>query len=174
MHYLMILPAVVLLFVFAYIPMSGLIIAFQDYKVRSGISGFFTSEWVGFKHFWFLSDSYFWQTVKNTLSISVYRMLVTIWPPIIVAILLNELPSSRFRRMVQSFGYLPNFISWIVVAYMVNQLLGLDSGTINTLLSSLGFKKIYFMGKPEYFSTIVVLLSVWKGTGWGTIIYLAA
>ena len=174
MHYLMLLPAVILLFVMAYIPMVGLIIAFKDYKVRGGISGFLTSKWVGLENFWYLKDPYFWTTVRNTLSISVYRMLVSMPLPILVAIMLNEVRSRRFKRIVQSFSYLPNFVSWIIVSYMINQFLGLDTGLLNNLFRTLGMDPVYFMGKPEYFPTIVVLASIWKNTGWGTIIYLAA
>ena len=168
--YLFIVPGVVLLFVFSYIPMFGLIIVFKDYDV---VDGFFGSPFNGFENFRFLQDDYFWNTVKNTLLITVYRMLVTFPLPIIVAIMLNELRSTRKRRVIQSLIYLPHFVSWIVVAYIITSLLALDTGIVNNLLQSLGFDQVYFMGEPKYFRTIVVLSSVWKGTGWGTIMYLA-
>jgi len=170
----MIVPAVALLFVFAYLPMTGILIAFQDYKLKAGVIGFFTSKWVGFDNFWFLQDPYFWTTVKNTLKISVYRMVVT-WPvPIILAICLNELRSRAYRRVIQTISYLPYFISWIIAAYMINQVLALDVGIVNMIRKSLGAEQINFMASPAYFSTIVVLSSVWKNAGWSTIIYLAA
>ena len=174
MHYLMILPAVVLLVVFAYAPMVGILIAFQDYKIKSGLAGFVNSAWVGFENFWFLKDPYFWTTVTNTLKITVLRMLVN-WPlPIVMAILINEVKNIRFKRTVQTITYLPHFISWIVAAYMITQFLALDGGIVNNVLHALGMAPVYFLGKPENFSLIIALSAAWKSAGWGTIMYLAA
>ena len=174
MHYLMILPAIVLLLIFSYTPMFGLLIAFQDYSIRSGISGFFTSEWVGLEHFWFLRDQHFWQVVRNTLNITILRMLIT-WPlPIILAIMLNEVRGLRYKRSIQSFIYLPHFISWIVAAYMITQFLALDGGIVNNVIRRFGGNQIHFLGNPGYFRWIIAISAAWKTAGWGTIIYLAA
>jgi putative aldouronate transport system permease protein len=174
MQYLMILPGIVLLFVFAYIPMAGVLIAFQDYKVKSGMTGFLTSRWVGLENFGFLKDPYFWITVGNTLKITVYRLVVT-WPlPIIMAVMLNEVRWLKYKRVAQTISYLPYFISWIIAAYMITSILALDTGIVNVIQRKLNMEQVYFMGKPEYFGTIAVVSNAWKVTGWGTIMYLAA
>ena len=174
MHYIMILPAIVLLFIFAYTPMAGILIAFQDYKIKSGLAGFFNSKWVGLENFWFLRDPYFWTTVRNTLNITVLRMLVN-WPlPIVIALMLNEIRYLRYKKTIQTITYLPHFISWIIAAYMITQLLALDGGIVNNFLRVLGINQIHFLGKPEYFTFIIALSAAWKSAGWGTIMYLAA
>ena len=123
LHYIFILPGIVLLFLFAYLPMAGLLIAFQNYKLRPGLSGFFTGKWVGLANFWFLQDKYFWITLVNTVQITVFRMLVT-WPlPIIMALSLNEMRQLKLRRAIQTVTYLPHFISWVIAGYMVTQVL---------------------------------------------------
>jgi len=172
--FLMLTPALVLLFVFNYLPLTGLLIAFKDYNLRDGIKGFFVGNWIGFEHFWYLRDAYFWRTVRNTFSITIYRMFVCFPLPIIMAVMLCELRSLKYRRVMQSLSYLPNFISWVIAAYMINSILALDTGIINVILIKLGLDQVYFMGSNKWFSTIVVVSAAWKGTGWGTIIYLAA
>ena len=169
--YLFILPGALALFVFAYVPMFGVMIAFQNFSV---VTGFFGSPWVGFENFRFFQDEFFWNTVSNTLRLTIYRMAFAFPMPIIFAILLNEVRSSIMRRSIQSLIYLPHFVSWIVVAYILNSALALDVGVVNSLLQRFGFEQIHFMGDPRYFRTLIVFSSIWKGTGWGTIIYLAA
>ncbi len=170
-HYAFILIGVVFLFLFAYMPMLGLQIAFRDYKIHLGM---WQSPWAGFKYFYFLTDGYFWQSFKNTILITTFRFLFGFPAPIVLAILLNEVRHSRFKRTIQSLSYLPHFISWIVVAYILYTMLALDTGVINLAVRTLGFPQVNFMGRPEYFRTIVVASAIWKEIGWGTIIFLAA
>jgi len=171
MFYLFVLPGIVLLFLFSYMPMAGIQIAFRNYKIRKGIWG---SDWVGWKNFSFLGEAYFWKYAKNTVIIAAYRMLITTPLPLIVALLIHEIKSKPYKRIVQSLSYLPHFVSWIIVAYMINSMFALDSGIVNTILRKLGLDQIHFLGELKYFRHIVVWSSAWKGTGWGTIIYLAA
>ena len=173
-NYILLLPAVILLIMFSYVPMYGLMIAFKTYKIKAGIVGILTSPWAGTGNFWFLQDPYFWQTVRNTLLITIYRLVICFPIPILLSIMLNEVRNRAYKRLVQSISYLPYFISWIVVAYMINQLLAVDSGAVNNILSTMGFERIYFMGEERYFRHIVVFSALWKSMGWGTIIYLAA
>lgn len=170
-NYLFILPGVVLLFVFSYMPMVGLLAAFKDYKVYQGL---WSSSWAGLDHFYFLSDPYFWKTVKNTVLITFYRLIFGFSAPIILAVMLNEVRNKRFKSFIQSTSYLPHFISWIVVAYMLQNLLALDTGVVNSILQLFGLPPEHFLGKEEYFRGYVVLSSIWKDVGWGAIIYLAA
>ena len=170
-HYAFILIGVVFLFLFAYMPMLGLQIAFRDYKIHLGM---WQSPWAGFKYFYFLTDGYFWQSFKNTILITGFRFLFGFPAPIVLAILLNEVRHSRFKRAIQSLSYLPHFISWIVVAYILYTMLALDTGVVNLAVRTLGFPQVNFMGRPEYFRTIVVASAIWKEIGWGTIIFLAA
>lgn len=170
-HYAFILPGVVLLFLFAYMPMVGLQIAFRDYKLHLGM---WQSPWAGLDNFRFLLDRYFWHSLKNTVYITFFRLLFGFPAPIILSLLLNEVMNHRFKKTIQSLSYLPHFISWIVISYMLYSMLALDTGIFNTILKSLGLEQINFMGRPEYFRTIVVTSGIWKEIGWGTIIYLAA
>ncbi|NLC67223.1 MAG: sugar ABC transporter permease [Clostridiaceae bacterium] len=170
-NYLFILPGVILLFLFAYIPMFGVQIAFKDYKIYTGI---WQSPWVGFKHFSFFSDSYFWFTVRNTIILTLYRTVINFPAPIILALMINEVRNEKFKRVIQSTTYLPHFISWVVVAYMFNSMLALDTGVVNNLRQLLGGQQVNFMGEVKYFRSIIVFSGLWKSVGWSTIIYLAA
>jgi putative aldouronate transport system permease protein len=170
-NYLFIFPGALALLIFSYVPMVAAQIAFRDYRIHLGI---WNSPWVGFENFRFIRDPYFWTSVKNTFMITIYRFVVSFPAPIILAIMINEVRNLRLKRLIQSTVYLPHFISWIVVAYMFISILAIDTGVINTILQNLGFKQIFFMGEPRYFRSIVVFTGLWKSTGWGTIIYLAA
>jgi putative aldouronate transport system permease protein len=169
--YVFILPGVVLLFLFAYIPMLGVQIAFKDFVIYKGM---WSSPWVGLKYFYFLGDPVFWQSFVNTILITGFRFLFGFPAPIILALMLNEVQSVPFKRTVQSFSYLPHFISWIVVSYILYTFLQMDTGPMNMLLTSLGVAQVNFMGIPHYFRPIVIISAIWKEIGWGTIIYLAA
>jgi putative aldouronate transport system permease protein len=151
--------------------MYGIIIAFKDYKVTSGIAG---SRWVGLKYFkQFLSDPYGWKLIRNTVLLRVYTILVGFPAPILLALLLNEIQNTRFKRFVQTTSYLPHFISIVVVAGMIVNFLGND-GILNSLIAALGGKRVSWLMAPEYFRTIYVLSGIWQHAGWGSIIYLAA
>lgn len=170
----MIIPGFVLIFIFAYIPLFGIVVAFKDYNLYSGIMG---SPWVGLKHFQaFFSDRNFMQIMRNTLVISVLKLAFGFPAPIILAVLLNEVASIRNRRFFQTITYMPHFISWVVVAGMLTTLLSMDGGTVNSVLMSLGIinEPINFLSNPNYFWTILVSANVWKSTGFNAIIFMAA
>jgi putative aldouronate transport system permease protein len=170
--YLMLLPAVILILLFKYIPMYGVIIAFKDYNFMEGVWG---SEWVGFQYFRELfSFDEFPRVVRNTVIISLMKLLVGFPIPIILALLLNELKLDKFKRMVQTITYLPHFISWVIIGGLAIDMLSPSSGIINRIIEMLGFQPIFFMSDEGIFRWILVGSDIWKEAGWGAIIYLAA
>ncbi|QHT62993.1 sugar ABC transporter permease [Paenibacillus lycopersici] len=170
--YAFIVPGLALIIVFNYIPMLGLQIAFRDYGFQGGIWG---SDWVGLQNFKeFAASADFWRATGNTFLLTLLRLLFIFPTTIVFALLINEVRSFRFKRFVQSFSYLPHFISWIVVVGFLDAFLSIDGGGANSLLHSLGIQPIPFMGSEAWFRPIFVLSSVWKEVGWGTILYLAA
>ena len=169
--YLMILPTIVYFVVFAYLPMIGLQIAFKDFKVFSGM---WASPWVGFEHFqaMFASEK-FPELLRNTLLLSLYRIVFGFPVPIIFALLLNEVRRMWFKRTVQTVTYFPHFLSWVVFAGIVVNILG-PTGIVNTLLIDSGGDRINFLTNPDTFRSVLVLTGIMKEFGWGAIIYLAA
>jgi len=170
-QYLMILPAVILLFLFSYIPMIGIQVAFKNFHI--GLT-MWNSPWVGLENFAFFQDEQFWIVVKNTIYIAVLKFIVGFPAPIMLALLINEVRHNRFKRFVQSVSYLPHFFSWIVVAYILQSLLTLDGGLVNQLITNLGGQPIFFLGSTEWFRPMIVASGLWKEIGWNTILYLAA
>ncbi|CAH1194548.1 putative multiple-sugar transport system permease YteP [Paenibacillus auburnensis] len=170
-QYVMILPAVVLLFLFNYIPMAGIQIAFKDFAIGSTIWG---SHWTGLENFAFVHEEQFWKVVKNTLYISVLKFIFGFPLPILLALMINEIKNSTFKRFVQSVSYLPHFFSWIVVAYILQSFLTLDGGLANDLITKMGGDPIFFLGSTEWFRPMIVSSGLWKEVGWNTILYLAA
>ncbi len=169
--YMMLLPAVVYVFIFKYIPIYGLQMAFQNYRISLGFSG---SKWVGLKHFIsFVSGYNFWDLVKNTLSISIYSLIVGFPIPIIVALLLNEV-RPKLRKVCQTILYAPHFISTVVMVGIIGVMFSKESGIFNAALEAMGFERYYFLGEPEAFRHLYVWSGVWQGMGWSAIIYLAA
>lgn len=170
--YVMLLPGLAFFLIFKYVPMFGIIMAFQDYSPFLGLKG---SEWVGFKHFvdMFAYDG-FWRLLRNTLLISFYNILFFFPAPIIIALMLNELRREWFKRSIQTIIYLPHFISWVVVGSITFFLLNPENGLINQLLMQSGLNDVNFLSDPSWFRTIIVSQSIWKEVGWGTIIFLAA
>ncbi|QEO14470.1 sugar ABC transporter permease [Agromyces intestinalis] len=170
LYSLLVLPLVFLL-VFRYLPMAGNIIAFRRYRPGGNIFG---DEWVGFHYFeMFINDPTFWRVFTNTIILGAL-CLVLIFPlPIILALMLNELRSAKFKRIAQSISYLPHFMSVVIVAGMVLQLVS-TRGTVNQIVDALGGTPIDFIQKPEWFRPIFVSSEVWQTVGWGTILYLAA
>lgn len=169
---LMFIPAIVYYIMFQYMPIYGILIAFKNYKFSLGIWG---SEWVGLAHFRDLvALESFWQVFRNTIMISFYKLIFGFPAPIILAILLNEVRLVMFKRVFQTVTYLPHFLSWIVVSGMFIQFFSPSSGPINVLLQTMGIKPIYFLADVSWFRTILVVTDIWKGVGWGSIIYLAA
>lgn len=170
----MVIPWIILILVFSYIPMYGLIMAFQQYSLGDMV-GF--SKWVGLKNFKdFFNEPDLWLIMRNTFAISLLKLAVGFPFPIILAILLNEVRHDKFKRTIQTISYLPHFISWVVVAGLAFDILSVDGGIINHTLQALGLIKspILFTGEPGYFWSIVVATDVWKEIGWSAIIYIAA
>lgn len=171
-YYIMLIPGVLFFLVFCYGPMYGLIIAFQDYYPLKGIDG---SAFVGLKHFKsLLSNPFFLSVLKNTLVISVYKLLICFPAPIILCLALNEIKSVKFKKVAQSVSYLPHFVSWVVVSGIIIEFLSPSRGPINILLQNLGMDPIFFVGDAKYFRGVLVISDMWKSIGWGSIVYLAA
>ena len=170
--YVFILPAFLAFFIFSYIPMYGVMIAFKDYIPTLGVWG---SPWVGFKHFQRFFDSYyFWDLLKNTIGISVYSLVVGFPLPIILALALNEIKDGPLKKFSQTVTYAPNFISTVVMVGMILAFLNPSTGIINHVVQFFGMEPIAFMENPRWFKTVYVLSGVWQGTGWGSVFYLAA
>lgn len=170
--YLLLLPGLLLLLVFRYVPMYGIVIAFQDYNIFGGIGG---SEWVGFDHFIRLFQSPdFYEILRNTLIISLYRLIVGFTVPIGLALLLNELKNGLFKRVTQSIIYMPHFVSWVIFSGIIVAFLNPVDGLVNFIIKSFGGAPIDFLINSSYFRSILVLTDMYKEMGWGTIIYLAA
>lgn len=160
------------LLIFHYQPIYGLQIAFKDFNPFVGMK---ESPWVGFAHFIdFFQSEYFFRLIKNTLVISLINLIFTFPLPIIIALTINEITHPYFKRTVQTIIYLPHFISSVVVAGLVLSALSLKTGTVNQMLTSLGMEQIDFMNISALFPFVVAGADVWQGTGWASIIYLAA
>lgn len=169
--YLMLTPPVLLLFVFNYIPMFGLSIAFLKYLPAKGFAG---SEWVGTLNFSNLfTMPGFFQALKNTVTMSVWKIALGIVIPVSFTILLNEIRSSGVKKGIQTLIYLPHFISWVLLAGIFTKLLG-GNGIINQLLGIFGMRPIIFLGDNSWFPITIIITHVWKEFGYGTIVYLAA
>lgn len=169
--YLLLLPGILYFIVYRYIPMAGLVIAFQDYNPFVGFTG---SDWVGFKHFSKLFDSpEVIRVLFNTIQISLLQIFVAFPVSIILALMLNELRSETYKRFIQSMVYLPHFLSWVVVVGIFVVFLR-GEGLINSILTSFGLEAIPFLTDSAFFKPIIILQVIWKEAGWGTIIFLAA
>ena len=167
----MILPVLAWYIVFAYLPMYGIVLAFQDFKFSMG----FASPFVGFANFVKLfSDKRFLQAFRNTWVLNLLRFLFGVPAPVIFALLLNEILRPVFKRVVQTITYLPHFISWVALAGIINTLLARDSGAVNILLMRLGFEQVGFLIDNRWFRWVLIVTDLWKETGWSSIIYLAA
>lgn len=172
LYYLFLIPATITLILFSYLPMTGLIMAFQEYKVKDG---FFGSEWVGLAHFAdFLTDKNFFNAFKNTMQISVLHLVVGFPAPIILALMLDEVKNPLAKKFAQTVTYLPHFISWVIIATLVYRLLDVDSGIVNYILKLCGKDPVAFMREGSMFKTILIIVMIWKEIGWNAIIYLAA
>lgn len=170
--YFMILPGLIFFVIFKYLPMYGLIISFQDYKPYQGILG---SEWVGLKHFEKLfTDGEFWNIFKNTLVLFLYNILFYFPVPIILAVMLNEVASQFFKRIVQTIVYIPHFLSWVIIVSITYVMLTMDGGIINELLVFFGYAKVNFLLDSVWFHPMYIAQVIWREAGWGTIVYLAA
>lgn len=170
--YLFLLPGIVWFFIFSYIPMYGITIAFKDFNFTQGILG---SPWAGLKYFeQFFNYYQSGEIIRNTLVISLLKLLIGFPMPIILALMLNEIRITKFKRTVQTISYLPHFISWVVVVTLMQRMLTPYGGPVNEVIAAIGFDKITFLGNLNYFYQVIILSDIWKGVGWGAIIYLAA
>ncbi|PLS08629.1 polysaccharide ABC transporter ATP-binding protein [Neobacillus cucumis] len=170
--YLLMLPGILFFIIFKFIPMWGIIISFQEYSPYQGI---LNSEWVGLTHFErFFTNPDFLILFRNTMMISLLNLVFFFPLPILLAILLNEVRSKVFKRSIQSIVYLPHFLSWVIIAGISFLLLAESTGIINLLLEKLGVKSFDFLTNESTFWYLLVGQNMWKETGWGTIIFLAA
>lgn len=166
----MLLPGIVLVFIFSYIPLYGLVIAFQKYNPGMG----FSSPWVGLANFKYLfSQPNFVRTIWNSLYIAVFKILGGILTSVLFALLLNEIKNRFFKRFFQTLIYIPNFLSWVIMAGIMIDLLA-NGGLVNRALSALHLPTVDFLGNPDVFPWTMILSDIWKGFGFGTVVYLAA
>ena len=167
----MLLPIVIFYLVFCYYPMYGAQIAFRDFSPKLGTVG---SPWVGLKHFKeFFNSVYFGRLIRNTLGINLKNLVFGFPAPILLALMLNEVRSDKFKKTVQTVSYLPHFISTVVIAGMILQFTSTD-GFITQLMTLFGFPKQNMMMNPDFFQPVYVISDIWQGIGWGSIIYIAA
>jgi len=171
--YLMFLPVVAYYAIFRYVPMVGsFAIGLTDYDI---FKGFLASSFIGLSNFKdFLNDIYFWRLIRNTLAINLLNLLFAFPAPIVLALLLNEIPLRRVKNVVQTISYLPHFVSTVIIASMLITFLSPSTGLVNNLIAGLGGQRVAFLLRPGYFWGIMTLEAVWQGIGWGAIIYLAA
>ena len=170
--YLLLLPCVCYFIIFHYVPRYGIIIAFKDFNFAKGIMG---SPWVGldnFRQMFGLED--FYNVFKNSISLSLLRLLFGFPAPIILALLINEFRNQKMKKITQTVIYLPHFISWVVIGGILVNFLSPSWGVVNMIIKAFGHEPIFFMAKKEYFKWMAVLTTIWKEAGWGTILYLAA
>ena len=170
--YIMLIPGALYFIIFRYLPMFGLTMAFQQYSPFKGILG---SKFVGLLHFkTFFTGTDFLMLMKNTLWLSFLSLIFYFPAPIILALFLNEMKNQIFKRTIQTFIYVPHFISWVIVASITYTLFNVTDGAINQIVQQFSGKVVNFLGLPEYFRPMIIGQQIWKETGYGTIIYLAA
>ncbi|MBQ5959058.1 MAG: sugar ABC transporter permease [Firmicutes bacterium] len=170
--YVLLLPAILYFFFVHYLPMYGIQIAFRDYKAVYGIT---ESPWVGLKHFRNFFGSYYWKRLfANTLLLNIYGLIAGFPIPILIAILLNQTNSKKFKSFTQTVIYVPHFISTVVLAGMIYIFLSPTNGIINHLLTSMGRNSIYFMAESRWFRPIYIITGIWQNAGWDSILYIAA
>jgi putative aldouronate transport system permease protein len=174
-YFLLMIPGFLYYIVFHYVPMFGIVIAFKDLSPFDGFEGILSSPWVGFKHFQhFFESFYFWNVLGNTALISFYKLAFAFPAPIALALLINEVRSTSFKRWVQTISYMPHFISGVVLSGLVIMVLASDKGILNEIIAYFGGEKMNFLSSPDYFRRILVFTEIWHNVGWGTILYLAA
>ncbi|MEK4060529.1 MULTISPECIES: ABC transporter permease [Paenibacillus] len=170
--YLLLLIPLSFVIVFKYLPMTGLVLAFKDYKIARGVWG---SEWVGFEVFRdIFSKPDFTRAVRNTLMLNILDLIFSFTMPIVLALLLNEVKSVRFKRVNQTMLYLPHFLSWVIIGAIAYQLLSQGNGVVNNLIELMGGNRIPFLQEDTHWLISYLAIGVWSSMGWGTIIYLAA
>lgn len=174
LNYVMILPGMLCVLVFSYLPMFGIVIAFKNYSPYLGIEGVFSSQWVGFKWFLqFFKSYYFTSLMRNTISMSLKLILIGFPLSVVLALLINEVRNVLLKRTIQTISYLPHFLSAVVIAGLCRAFFSTE-GLVTSLLRNLGIGDYFFFGKSHLFVNMIVTVQIWQGLGWGTIIYLAA
>lgn len=170
--YILLVPGLLYFLIFKYVPMWGILLAFKNYQPYLG---FWESEWVGVEHFRvFFQNPDFYMLLRNTLLLSLYNLIFFFPAPIILALLLNEIRLSIYKRTIQTLLYVPHFISMVIVASLSYVLLTTEGGVINEFLYAFTGRKIEFLSNPDWFRPLIILQTIWKECGWGTIIFLAA
>ncbi|MBP1991877.1 putative aldouronate transport system permease protein [Paenibacillus eucommiae] len=168
----MLLPGVIIVLIYNYFPMSGIVMAFQNFIPTKGITG---SEWVGWDNFSYLfslPDTQ--QVIGNTLYIAILKIVVGLIAPITVALLLNEVAKQWFKKTIQTLVYIPHFLSWIILGGILIDLLSPSEGVVNQIITSMGFEPVFFLGDNKWFPFTLVISETWKEFGFSTIVYLAA
>lgn len=167
---MLLIPAVLITLVFKYFPMYGILLAFKDYNPMLGING---SEWVGLEHFSnFLSSPNFNRLLENTLKLSIYGLLWGFFPPIIIALMLNQIMSKKLKSTIQTILYMPNFISTVIIVGIIFLLFS-SSGPIISILESIGFNVPNFLTDPGSFRPLYIISGIWQGMGWASLLYTA-
>ncbi|UKS25870.1 ABC transporter permease subunit [Paenibacillus sp. HWE-109] len=170
--YLISLPGILYFIIFKYVPLLGSVIAFQDYNIFDGFTG---SKWVGFEHFARMFAHYdFLKILKNTMLIGIYDLVLAFPAPIVLALLLNELRVVLYKRILQTVVYMPHFLSWVIVSGIAIGILSPSTGAVNHFITLLGFDPVYFLGEESWIRTVLITSGIWRDSGYGTIIYLAA
>ncbi|MEK4260275.1 ABC transporter permease [Paenibacillus sp. FSL L8-0499] len=170
--YLISLPGIIFFIVFKYLPLAGSIMAFQNYNIFKGFTG---SPWVGLDQFRrMFTYPEFLRILENTILIGLYDMVFAFPVPIIFALLLNEVRKAFYKRILQTVVYLPHFLSWVIIGGIMIGILSPTTGIVNQILNAFGLDSVYFLGEDSYIRTILVGTGIWKDSGWGTIVYLAA
>ncbi len=169
----MLIPGFIYLAIFEFAPLFGLVIGFQNFKLSTGV---FNSTWRGLDNFRYIFTMYpgFWNIVRNTVEIALLKLCFGFTAPIVVSLMLHEVTHSAFKRTVQTLVYIPHFVSWVILAGILRSMLDPDNGLINHVIKLLGGDPVYFLGSNNTFRGVLVVSDVWKGFGWGTIIYMAA
>ena len=170
--YLMCIPGLVYLIVFHYVPMYGIMMAFQNFSFKKGIFGSPFNNFANFKELF--GSQIFYRVLRNSLFLSITRLIFSFPVPIILALLINEIRSKVFKRTAQTLMYLPHFLSWVVLGGIVVNMLSMTDGLVNDLIAASGGEKINFLGSVDWFRTVIIGSHIWKEAGWGTIIYLSA
>lgn len=173
--HVLLLPSVILLAIFAYFPMVGIIIAFQDFVPSKGWGIFFKSEFVALDNFTYLMQMpAFWQAMRNTLIIAIQKIVTNIAVPLALALMLNEVTKSFFKKTVQTLVYIPYFFSWVILGGILVDILSPVDGILNHVIQMLGGQTINFLGDPGTIRPVLVITNIWKEMGYNTVIFLAA
>ncbi len=171
--FLLLLPALTYMIIFNYAPMYGVLIAFKDYSFTKGV---WASPWVGFEHFHqlFNASTNFTRILRNTVVISGLKLIFTFGGAVVLALFINEIRSTAFKRITQNISYLPHFLSWVIIGSIMMEMLSPSSGVVNKIIEFFGGQPIYFLADKYWFLSIIVVSDIWQSVGWGSIIYLAA